>query len=161
MTDFKNNLEEVWNQEYKDFMLSFYPESSPLVSTWEIYRMAKIKSQKEIKNLLELTETLNQIRDILQDENRKLEQELQKKSNMLAKVKSYFGISVRKNSEMRQELQKTREYLGKAIKSAEFFMSHADCKKDSWACKCSFCRDTESSKNLREARQYFKDKQGE
>jgi len=135
MTDLKNNLEEIWNQEYKDFMLSFYPESSPLVSTWEIYRMAKIKSQKEIKNLLELTETLNQIRDNLQDENRKLE----------------------------QELQKTREHLGKAIKSAEFFMSHADCKRDSWACKCSFCRDTESSKNLREARQYFqdKDKQGE
>lgn len=64
---------------------------------------------------------------------------------------------------LQQELQKTREHLGKAIKSAEFFMSHADCKRDSWACKCSFCRDTESSKNLREARQYFqdKDKQGE
>lgn len=62
---------------------------------------------------------------------------------------------------LEQELQKTREHLGKAIKSAEFFMSHADCKKDSWACKCSFCRDTESSKNLRETRQYFKDKQGE
>jgi hypothetical protein len=59
------------------------------------------------------------------------------------------------------ELQATREYLGKAIKSAEFFMGHADCRKDSWACKCSFCRDTESSKNLREARQYFQDKDKE
>lgn len=86
MTDLKNNLEEVWNQEYRDFMLSFYPESSPLVSTWEIYRMAKIKSQKEIKNLLELTETLNQIRDNLQDENRKLEQELQKTREQLSKA---------------------------------------------------------------------------
>lgn len=80
----KNNLEEVWNQEYRDFMLSFYPESSPLVSTWEIYRVAKIKSQKEIKNLLEITETLNQIRDNLQDENRKLEQELQKTREQLS-----------------------------------------------------------------------------
>lgn len=80
----KNNLEEVWNDEYKNFMLSFYPESSPLVSTWEIYRMAKIKSQKEIKNLLELTETLNQIRDNLQDENRNLSQELQKTREQLS-----------------------------------------------------------------------------
>ena len=86
MTDLKNNLEEIWNQEYRDFMLSFYPESSPLVSTWEIYRMAKIKSQKEIKNLLELTETLNQIRDNLQDENRKLQQELQKTREQLSKA---------------------------------------------------------------------------
>lgn len=86
MTDLKNNLEEGWNQEYRDFMLSFYPESSPLVSTWEIYRMAKFKSQKEIKNLLELTETLNQIRDNLQDENRKLEQELQKTKEQLEKA---------------------------------------------------------------------------
>lgn len=62
---------------------------------------------------------------------------------------------------LEQELQKTREQLGKAIKSAEFFMSHADCKRDSWTCRCSFCKDTESSKNPREASQYFKDKQGE
>lgn len=91
MTDLKNNLEEAWNQEYRDFMLSFYPESSPLVSTWEIYRMAKIKSQKEIKNLLELTETLNQIRDNLQDENRKLEQELQKTRDQLKKCETSLG----------------------------------------------------------------------
>lgn len=82
----KNNLEEVWNEEYKNFMLSFYPESSPLVSTWEIYRMAKIKSQKEIKNLLELTETLNQIRDNLQDENRNLSQELQNTREQFAEA---------------------------------------------------------------------------
>lgn len=78
----------------------------------------------------------------------------------------YYGESEQlkiEKKQLEQELQKTREHLGKAIKSAEFFMSHADCKRDSWACKCSFCRDTESSKNLREARQYFqdKDKQGE
>lgn len=135
MTYFKNNLEEIWNQEYKDFMLSFYPESSPLVSTWEIYRMAKIKSQRGIESI---------------------------RTQLLAQCKISRELLVEKE-QLEQELQKTREHLGKAIKSAEFFMSHADCKRVSWACKCSFCRDTESSKNLREARQYFqdKDKQGE
>lgn len=69
------------------------------------------------------------------------------------------SVGYRELCKLKEELQSTREYLGKAIKSAEFFMGHADCRNDSWTCKCSFCRDTESSNNLREARQYFQDKQ--
>ena len=76
----------------------------------------------------------------------------------LCKVCKPFKDKQSEIERLEKELQATREYLGKAIKSAEFFMSHADCRKDSWSCNCSFCRDTEASKNLREARQYFKQK---
>lgn len=94
-----------------------------------------------------------------------LNETIKAKDAEIERLKSTFAgyENFQREKQLEQELQKTREHLGKAIKSAEFFMSHADCKRDSWACKCSFCRDTESSKNLREARQYFqdKDKQGE
>ena len=83
MTDLKNNLEEIWNQEYKDFMLSFYPESSPLVSTWEIYRMAKIKSQNGIESV---------------------------RTQLLAQCKISRELLVEKE-QLEQELQKTREQL--------------------------------------------------
>ena len=83
MTDLKNNLEEVWNQEYRDFMLSFYPESSPLVSTWEIYRMAKVKSQNGIESL---------------------------RTQLLAQCKISRELLVEKE-QLEQELQKTREQL--------------------------------------------------
>lgn len=61
----------------------------------------------------------------LNNRNKQLEQELQKKSNMLAKVKRYFGISVRKNSEMRQELQKTKEILKK--NPSDFMLKCGEC----------------------------------
>jgi len=70
-----DELEHEWNEEYKNFMISFYPESSPLVSTWEIYKTAKRKSHSKIKELSELAEILNQIRDNLQDENKKLQEQ--------------------------------------------------------------------------------------
>lgn len=80
-------------------------------------------------------------------------------ANYITDIPSAIAELLAVNKQLEKELQKTREHLGKAIKSAEFFMRHADCKKDSWVCKCSFCRDTESSKNLREARQYLQDKE--
>ena len=54
-----------------------------------------------------------------------------------------------------EEIKTLKEQLAKAVRSAEFYQSHADCKRDSWTCRCSFCRDTESSKNLREAREFL------
>ena len=81
----KNNLEEVWNQEYKDFMLSFYPESSPLVSTWEIYRMAKIKSQRGIESIRTQLLAQCKISRELLVEKEQLEQELQKTRDQLNK----------------------------------------------------------------------------
>lgn len=147
MTDLKNNLEEVWNDEYKDFMLSFYPESSPLVSTWEIYRMAKIKSQKEIKNLLELTETLNQIRDNLQDENRNLSQELAQVKKEAEFWKEEYVSHSETMCNCQQELQKTREQLSTCEKLLMRFVP--DEKTIQW------------KKRELDAKQYFKDKQGE
>ena len=63
------------------------------------------------------------------------------------------------NEKLKAQLEKAEESLNKAISSAEFFCRHADCRKDSWACKCEFCKDTNASKNLREAREYFKEKE--
>lgn len=83
MTDLKNNLEEVWNQEYRDFMLSFYPESSPLVSTWEIYRMAKIKSQEGIESIRTQLLAQCKITRELIVEKVQLEQQLQKTRKQL------------------------------------------------------------------------------
>lgn len=80
--------------------------------------------------------------------SKQLEQELRKKSNMLAKVKSYFGISVRKNSEMRQELQKTREQLSKAEQRIFHLGECPSLWEYQGICDCGY-------------EQYFKDKQGE
>ena len=56
-----------------------------------------------------------------------------------------------------QREAKLVEALKKAIGSAYFYSRHADCRKDSWACNCEFCRDKDSSKNLREAREVLKE----
>jgi len=144
MTDLENNLEEVWREEFE----SLFNEKYNKVLCG--YTLKQWTTQERIDQ----------------------ERELSLPYYVEARKKAQEDIEFWKNEyvshsetmcKCQQELQKTREHLGKAIKSAEFFMSHADCKRDSWACKCSFCRDTESSKNLREARQYFqdKDKQGE
>lgn len=60
---------------------------------------------------------------------------------------------------LQEQLGKAEAALNKAINAADFFSRHADCRKDSWACKCEFCRDTTSTKNLNDARQYFKEKE--
>ena len=60
---------------------------------------------------------------------------------------------------LQAQLEKAEVSLNKAISSAELFSRHADCKKDSWACRCEFCRDTDAPKNLNEAREYFKEKE--
>lgn len=131
-----NEIEVVWYREYRDFMVSFYPEESTLVSTWEVYRMAKVKSRKEIKNLLDLTETLNQIRDNLQDKNRKLEQELQK---------------------TREQLEKAEKVISELI---EAMPHYGDCSLvDDKDADCDCWKESD----VKFARQYFKDKdkQGE
>jgi predicted nuclease with TOPRIM domain len=61
-----------------------------------------------------------------------------------------------KINQLEQENAKLKEMLKKAIASAEFFSKHADCTRDSWACKCEFCRNTSATIDLREAREYFK-----
>ena len=88
----KNNLEEVWNQEYKDFTLSFYPESSPLVSTWEIYRMAKVKSQKGIESVRTQLLAQCKISRELLVEKEQLEQELQKTKEQLEVAEAVLSV---------------------------------------------------------------------
>ena len=59
---------------------------------------------------------------------------------------------------LKAQLEKAEVSLDKALSSAEFFSRHADCRRDSWSCRCEFCKDNKASKNLREAREYFKEK---
>ncbi len=58
---------------------------------------------------------------------------------------------------LKAQLERAEVALKKTISTAEFFSRYADCTRDTWACKCEFCRDTTSTKNLREAREYFKE----
>lgn len=58
---------------------------------------------------------------------------------------------------LREENRKLVEALKIGVEAGEFFARHADCNRDSWSCKCSFCKDTDSSSNLRKARQVLKE----
>lgn len=58
---------------------------------------------------------------------------------------------------LKQRESKLIEGLKKAVKSAQFYSRHADCRKDSWACSCEFCKNTSSSKDLRESRAVLKE----
>lgn len=60
---------------------------------------------------------------------------------------------------LQAQLERAEEALRKTINVADFFSRHADCMRDTWACKCEFCRDTTSTRDLREAREYFKEKE--
>jgi hypothetical protein len=60
-------------------------------------------------------------------------------------------------AKLNQENKKLREALEMAIDSASFFQKFADCTKDSWSCRCEFCRDTSKTKNLARAREALKE----
>lgn len=53
-----------------------------------------------------------------------------------------------------------REALDKVIKAADFYSSHADCKRDSWSCKCSYCKPNDHSINVSYAKKFLKDVEG-
>lgn len=58
---------------------------------------------------------------------------------------------------LKEDNTKLVEALKIGVEAGEFFARHADCKRDSWSCKCSFCKDTNSSSNLRKVRQVLKE----
>lgn len=56
--------------------------------------------------------------------------------------------------------EKLKKALTLAVKSAEFFSGHADCRKEGvlFKCHCSFCKESDVKiKDLREARQTLKE----
>lgn len=61
-------------------------------------------------------------------------------------------------NEQKKEIASLKEQLINAVEAGEFFSKYADCKEESWACRCSFYRDVDSSRKLREARQFLKNK---
>lgn len=48
----------------------------------------------------------------------------------------------KKIEKLQAENKKLREALERSLSAANFFSSHADCQRDSWACKCSFCKNS-------------------
>ncbi|MBP9763620.1 MAG: hypothetical protein KBD10_02655 [Candidatus Pacebacteria bacterium] len=65
------------------------------------------------------------------------------------------------NEKLQSQVDVMREALSKVIKAAEFYSSHADCKNDSWSCKCSYCRPNDHSINVSHAKKYLKKLEGE
>jgi regulator of replication initiation timing len=81
-------------------------------------------------------------------------------SSLGKELKQYKEIAKSKVSEVNKlqaENKKLREALNMAIDSASFFQKFADCTKDSWSCRCEFCRDTSKTKNLARAREALKE----
>ena len=62
-------------------------------------------------------------------------------------------VNKRDYDQIKKENAILLEALELAVKSGEFYRRHADCRKESWSCRCEFCKDNSASKNLREARQ--------
>lgn len=65
------------------------------------------------------------------------------------------------NEKLQAQVNVMREALSKVIKAAEFYSSHAYCRKDSWSCKCSYCRPNDHSINVSHAKKYLKKLEGE
>jgi len=86
------------------------------------------------------------------DDNLSLTKAIQRAHGITAKdIDSYIDA-------LEKEIASLKEQLINAVEAGEFFSKYADCKKESWACSCSFCRDVDSSRKLREARQFLKNK---
>lgn len=81
------------------------------------------------------------------------------KSNEMEPIADGEYVKFEDYEKLKAQLERAEESLRKTINVADFFSRHADCRKDSWACKCEFCRDTTSTRDLREAREYFKEKE--
>lgn len=63
---------------------------------------------------------------------------------------------------LQSENKKLREALGRSLKAANFFSSHADCQRDSWACKCSFCKNSGlHCKEIRDSEKILNELEGE
>jgi hypothetical protein len=60
---------------------------------------------------------------------------------------------LQKEQQLEKENAMMREALEKALSGSELYVKFADCNRDSWACRCEFCRDTTSKIKLREARE--------
>ena len=71
-------------------------------------------------------------------------------------------LSKQKIFTLQAENKKLREALGRSLKAANFFSSHADCQRDSWACKCSFCKNSGlHCKEIRDSEKILKELEGE
>ena len=53
--------ENEWNEEYRNFMVDFYPKSGPVVSTWQIYLQACRARQSEIDKLKAELESIKEV----------------------------------------------------------------------------------------------------
>jgi len=57
---------------------------------------------------------------------------------------------------LEEKLESARRVIENTVKACEFFSQHADCRKDSWMCNCSFCKPNDHSKNMRLTREWLR-----
>jgi hypothetical protein len=60
-----------------------------------------------------------------------------------------------------KENKDLKEALEKSLSGSELYVKFADCDRDTWACRCEFCRDTTSAIKLREAKEVLAKYKGE
>lgn len=59
--------------------------------------------------------------------------------------------------ELEEREKRLVEYFQKAVVSARFFYKYADCRKDSWGCKCDFCKNNQPSIDLNNCDKFLKE----
>jgi hypothetical protein len=92
----------------------------------------------------------------LEHEIKKLKDDLEKQTSARKSEESARQFYVDQVTKLKADREVLLVELKNAVEAGEFFSRHADCRRDTWACRCSFCKDTESSKKLRLARQTLK-----
>lgn len=97
---------------------------------------------------------LNELRD---DNMAELYKTIMEMQNAYETLEAHDEMLIATVDKLEEDNTKLVEALKIGVEAGEFFARHADCKRDSWSCKCSFCKDTNSSSNLRKARQVLKE----
>lgn len=97
---------------------------------------------------------LNELRD---DNMAQLYETIKEMQNAYETLDAHDEMLIATVDKLKEENKKLVEALKLAVDSASFFSKFADCTKDSWACRCEFCRDTKQTKSLATARQVLKD----
>lgn len=73
------------------------------------------------------------------------------------KILFYVSELTKRIKELEEREKKLMGYFKKAVTSARFFCKHADCKRDSWSCKCDFCKNDLPSIDLNNCEKFLRE----
>lgn len=109
----QTDKENEWNEEYRNFMVDFYPKSGPVVSTWQIYLQACRARQSEIDEACKEKKTYIELLDFLSSrnlvvENKELKAELERTNDKIHDLESRLEQSVDMGivTKLNEELEK-------------------------------------------------------